>query len=118
MLSLSPEQLADAKAQNLPILSYLANVHNSGFVSYFGPFIAFIAIVSSFFGHYMGATEGMKGIIVKQLRSSNKSISEQKINTFIFVMLLCSPVCCLYHRSNSPMQKRKTCRFCLTSQRT
>ncbi|MCU7996425.1 HAAAP family serine/threonine permease [Shewanella glacialipiscicola] len=83
VLSLSPAQLAEAKAQNLPILSYLANVHSSGFVSYFGPFIAFIAIVSSFFGHYMGATEGMKGVIVKQLRSNGKSVSNVKIDKFI-----------------------------------
>ncbi|QBF81571.1 HAAAP family serine/threonine permease [Shewanella maritima] len=83
VLSLSPAQLADAKAQNLPILSYLANVHDSGFVSYFGPIIAFIAIISSFFGHYLGATEGLKGMIAKQLRSSNKTISDASINKFI-----------------------------------
>ena len=83
VLSLSPAQLAEAKAQNLPILSYLANVHASGFVSYFGPLIAFIAIVSSFFGHYMGATEGMKGIIVKQIRSNGTQIADAKIDKFI-----------------------------------
>ncbi|QYJ85606.1 HAAAP family serine/threonine permease [Shewanella mesophila] len=83
VLSLSPAQLAEAKAQNLPILSYLANVHSSGFVSYFGPIIAVIAIVSSFFGHYMGATEGMKGIITKQLRSANKEVADSKIEKFI-----------------------------------
>lgn len=83
VLSLSPAQLAEAKANNLPILSYLANVHDSGFVSYFGPIIAFVAIISSFFGHYMGATEGMKGIISKQLRSSNKEVSDKKLNKFI-----------------------------------
>lgn len=83
VLSLSPAQLAEAKAQNLPILSYLANVHASGFVSYFGPIIAVIAIVSSFFGHYLGATEGLKGIITKQLRSSNKEVSDAKIDKFI-----------------------------------
>ncbi|CAM3947719.1 aromatic amino acid transport family protein [Shewanella aquimarina] len=83
VLSLSPAQLAEAKAQNLPILSYLANVHASGFVSYFGPIIAVIAIVSSFFGHYLGATEGLRGIITKQLRSSNKEVSDAKIDKFI-----------------------------------
>ena len=83
VLSLSPAQLAEAKAQNLPILSYLANVHSSGFVSYFGPIIAVIAIVSSFFGHYMGATEGMKGIITKQLRSGNREVADSKIDKFI-----------------------------------
>ncbi|MFT5235564.1 MAG: serine transporter [Shewanella sp.] len=83
VLSLSPEQLAESKAQNLPILSYLANVHASGFVSYFGPIIAVIAIVSSFFGHYLGATEGLKGIITKQLRTSKKEVSDKSINKFI-----------------------------------
>ncbi|GIU44191.1 septum formation initiator [Shewanella colwelliana] len=83
VLSLSPTQLAEAKAQNLPILSYLANVHASGFVSYFGPIIAVIAIVSSFFGHYMGATEGMRGIITKQLRSANREVADSKIEKFI-----------------------------------
>ncbi|MBE7214750.1 serine/threonine transporter [Shewanella benthica] len=87
VLSLSPEQLAESKAQNLPILSYLANIHSSGFVSYFGPIIAVIAIVSSFFGHYMGATEGMKGIITKQLRSSNKQVSDKKVDKFILVFM-------------------------------
>ncbi|ABV86098.1 aromatic amino acid transport family protein [Shewanella pealeana] len=83
VLALSPAQLAEAKSLNLPILSYLANVHESGFVSYFGPFIAFVAIISSFFGHYMGATEGMKGLITKQLRSSGKEVSDSKLNKFI-----------------------------------
>lgn len=63
VLSLSPAQLAEAKAQNLPVLSYLANVHGSAFISWFGPVVAFVAIVSSFFGHYLGAAEGLKGIL-------------------------------------------------------
>ena len=35
----------------------------------------------------MGATEGMKGIIVKQLDTNKKGISEQKINKFILVSM-------------------------------
>lgn len=83
VLSLSPAQLAEAKAQNLPILSYLANTYDSGFIVYFAPLIAFIAIVSSFFGHYMGATEGMRGIIIKQAESAGKQVTEKGINKFI-----------------------------------
>lgn len=90
VLSLSPAQLAEAKSENLPILSYLANVHASGFVSYFGPIIAVIAIVSSFFGHYLGATEGLKGIIAKQLRSSNKTVSDAKLDKFILGFMFLS----------------------------
>ncbi|MCL1127012.1 aromatic amino acid transport family protein [Shewanella surugensis] len=83
VLSLSPVQLAEAKAHNLPILSYLANTHQSDFVSYFGPIIAFVAIISSFFGHYMGATEGLKGIIVKQLKADEPQTMSKKIDKFI-----------------------------------
>ncbi|GIU52271.1 MULTISPECIES: serine/threonine transporter [Shewanella] len=90
VLSLSPAQLAEAKSENLAILSYLANVHSSGFVSYFGPIIAFIAIISSFFGHYLGATEGLKGMITKQLRSSNKEVSDAKLNKFILAFMFFS----------------------------
>ena len=87
VLSLSPAQLGEAKAQNLPVLSYLANVHESGFVSYFGPLIAFVAIVSSFFGHYMGATEGLRGIIVKQMASAGKPVNEKKLGKFIIAFM-------------------------------
>ncbi|QDF68013.1 HAAAP family serine/threonine permease [Shewanella sp. SNU WT4] len=83
VLSLTPAQLAEAKAQNLPILSYLANAHDSAFVTYFAPLIAFIAIVSSFFGHYLGASEGMRGLIVKQYESAGKEVNEAGVNKFI-----------------------------------
>lgn len=87
VLSLSPAQLAEAKAQNLPILSYLANVYDSAFITYFAPFIAFIAIVSSFFGHYMGASEGMRGIITKQMESAGKEIDDKKLNKGILAFM-------------------------------
>lgn len=82
VLSLTPEMLADAKAQNLPILSYLANVHGSPLIEYFGPIVAFVAIVSSFFGHYLGAREGMNGIIMKQAKAMGKKVDEKKVNMF------------------------------------
>ncbi|MGK0408787.1 MAG: serine transporter [Shewanella psychromarinicola] len=83
ILSLTPVQLLEAKADNLPILSYLANVHESGFISYVVPMIAFIANISSFFSHYMGATEGLKGIITKQLPDSGKPENSHKLDKFI-----------------------------------
>lgn len=87
VLSLSPSQLAEAKSHNLPILSYLANIHQSDFVSYFGPIIAFVAIISSFFGHYMGATEGLKGIIVKQFKADEAKVTSQKVDKFIIAFM-------------------------------
>lgn len=65
VLSLSPAELAEARAQNIPVLSYFANKLNNPFISYGGPLIAFLAISSSFFGHYFGAREGAYGIVRK-----------------------------------------------------
>ncbi|ASJ74903.1 aromatic amino acid transport family protein [Granulosicoccus antarcticus] len=83
VLALSPAQLAEAKAQNLPILSYLANVQNSPFISYFAPAVAFVAIVSSFFGHYMGASEGLRGIIRGQVDPHEKLIKPAALGPLI-----------------------------------
>lgn len=65
VLSLTPEEFADARAQNIPVLSYFANKLDNPFISYGGPLIAFLAISSSFFGHYFGAREGAYGIVRK-----------------------------------------------------
>ncbi|WP_116115387.1 aromatic amino acid transport family protein [Austwickia chelonae] len=63
VLALGSSGLAEAKKANLPVLSYLANVHDSPFISYLGPAVAIAAIASSFFGHYLGAAEGAVGIV-------------------------------------------------------
>jgi serine transporter len=63
VLSLQPEHLAEAKAQNISILSYLANHFALPFVSWMGPIIAIVAITKSFFGHYLGAAEGFNALI-------------------------------------------------------
>ncbi|NGH41750.1 HAAAP family serine/threonine permease, partial [Escherichia coli] len=52
VLSLTPENLAEAKAQNISILSYLANHFNNPMIEYIAPVIAFVAITKSFLGHY------------------------------------------------------------------
>ncbi|EHH2450309.1 HAAAP family serine/threonine permease [Vibrio vulnificus] len=65
VLSLSPEQLAQAKAQNVSVLSYLANATENPFIATFGPLVAFIAITSSFLGHFLGARESLNGLLTK-----------------------------------------------------
>lgn len=65
VLSLSPEQLAQAKAQNVSVLSYLANITANPVITTLGPLIAFIAITSSFLGHFLGARESLKTLIAK-----------------------------------------------------
>jgi len=84
VLSLSPEQLAQAKAENISILSYLANVHDSVLIQYFGPFVAFAAITSSYFGHYLGAQEGLNGLVKQVVPAA----SEKKISTFSIAFIV------------------------------
>ncbi|MDX2322452.1 MAG: HAAAP family serine/threonine permease [Moritella sp.] len=84
VLSLSPEQLAQAKAENISILSYLANVHDSVLIQYFGPFVAFAAITSSYFGHYLGAQEGLNGLVKQVVPTA----SEKNISTFSIAFIV------------------------------
>ncbi|WP_241656300.1 hypothetical protein [Propioniciclava sinopodophylli] len=63
VLSLGPAGLDAAREANLPVLSYVANVMDNPFISYLGPAVAITAIASSFFGHYLGAAEGLAGIV-------------------------------------------------------
>lgn len=90
VFSLSPQDLMQAKQQNISILSYLANHYKTPTIAYIAPLIAFIAISKSFFGHYLGAKEGLSSIIVKSL-STGKTISKSKLQRIIeiFMLLTC-----------------------------
>lgn len=72
VLVLSPEQLAEAKAQNLSILSYLANHFSNPTIAFAAPIIAVVAIAKSFLGHYIGASEGLHGLLAKRGRGASK----------------------------------------------
>lgn len=91
VLSLSPADLMAAKQQNISILSYLANHFKNPLIAYVAPFIAFIAISKSFLGHYLGASEGLHGLLFKALGYRDKSASKKQLNTVIdvFIVLSC-----------------------------
>lgn len=80
VLSLSSADLMAAKEQNISVLSYLANHLNNPIIAYAAPLIAFVAISKSFFGHYLGASEGLNGLMIKSLRSRGKSIDLKQLN--------------------------------------
>jgi serine transporter len=90
VLSLSPEELAQAKSQNISILSYLANHFSSPFITYVAPLIAFIAISKSYLGHYIGANEGLHGIVVKELRHHKIPFSDKILYLCVDIFLLVS----------------------------
>lgn len=63
LMILSPEDLGLAKTQNLSVLSYIANISSAPVIVLFGPPIACLAIFSSFCGFYLGAREGLLGVL-------------------------------------------------------
>jgi serine transporter len=86
VLTLTPEQLAEAKAQNLSILSYLANHFSNPTIAFAAPLIAFVAITKSFLGHYIGASEGLKGLVVKTGRRPSQRALDRLTAGFMLVV--------------------------------
>ncbi|VDR27956.1 Serine transporter [Raoultella terrigena] len=80
--------LAEAKAQNISILSYLANHFNAPLIAWMAPIIAMIAITKSFLGHYLGAREGFNGMVIKSLRGKGKTIEITKLNKITALFML------------------------------
>lgn len=83
VMSLSPEQLLEAKNENLTILSYLANVYDSQIINILGPLVALVSIVSSFFGHYLGAREGLVGMVNRVGADYKHVLTEKRIDLFV-----------------------------------
>ncbi|MBY0445174.1 MAG: HAAAP family serine/threonine permease, partial [Burkholderiales bacterium] len=88
VFSLAPADLIAAKAQNISILSYLANHFDNPVIAWLAPIIAFIAITKSYLGHYLGAKEGLHGLVIKQLREKGKTISTPKLERYTSIFML------------------------------
>ncbi|MDR2811498.1 MAG: amino acid permease [Endomicrobium sp.] len=93
--SINPKILLNAGEKNIDALTAIAIAYNTPIFLYSLPIIAFLAISSSYFGHFEGAREGVCGII-KQLATWNNTELKEKINikkikmgcTIILVALL------------------------------
>ncbi|MGL6026431.1 MAG: amino acid permease, partial [Vibrio sp.] len=86
VLALSPQALQQAKAQNVSVLTYLANVTDNPFIATLGPLVAFIAITSSFLGHFLGARESLSGLLTKNCRVSLR-LAERITIAFLFITI-------------------------------
>lgn len=88
IMCLDANDFQAARDANIPILSYFANKLKNPIVSYGAPLVAFLAIVSSFFGHYFGAKEGLNGIIRKAIKmggNENPNLKAISVFTTIFM---------------------------------
>lgn len=96
LFALSPENMAQAKAMNVPVLTYLAGHFGDGstlgaILWYAAPIIALVAIFKSFFGHYLGTLEGLNGLIVRFGYGGDRNkVSTAKLNTISMVLIMAS----------------------------
>jgi serine transporter len=90
VFSLSPDDLAQAKQQNISILSYLANHFHTPVIAYVAPVIAFIAIAKSFLGHYLGAREGIHNMMVNYFSFRRKEVSIKTVQRIIMLFMISS----------------------------
>ncbi|MDP0563430.1 MAG: aromatic amino acid transport family protein [Candidatus Endonucleobacter sp. (ex Gigantidas childressi)] len=92
VLTLSPSELIAAKATNLSILSVFAENTNNPIFGWLVQIVALIAISSSFFGHYIGASEGLNGLIVTHIKYKNPKakINTKLINRFTVIFITLS----------------------------
>jgi len=88
VFSLSAADLIAADEQNISILSYMADKFSEPLIHMLAPLIAAVAISKSFLGHYLGAREGLNGLITTALREHGKTIGLRQLNriTAIFVV--------------------------------
>jgi threonine transporter len=110
LFTLSPQNMAEAKAQNIPVLSYLANhfATMSGTKSTFATvleygasIIALVAIFKSFFGHYLGTLEGLNGLVLKfSYKGDKKKVSVGKLNTISMIFIMGSTWIVAYANPN------------------
>lgn len=88
-LALGAEGLQEAREQNLPVLSYLANETGVPVLAFVSPIIAMAAIVSSYFGHVLGTTEGARYLLATASPSLARRVSKKQltriVHAFIFV---------------------------------
>ncbi|MBQ4846174.1 aromatic amino acid transport family protein [Pseudoalteromonas sp. MMG005] len=90
VLSLSPEQMTQAKQANVSVLSYLANVYDNPYIAMLGPLVAFIAIMSSFLGHFLGARESFNGLMSKQTSLTIATIDKLGVALMFIAIWVCA----------------------------
>jgi len=92
VLATSPEVLATSQAQNIDILTTMSLIVSQPFLRYLIPAIAFLAIASSYFGHFVGTREGLVGITTRVMTWSNPAaeakLNRKKINLVVTLVMM------------------------------
>ena len=91
ILSTTPDMMAKAQQDNVDVLTTISLHFNQPLLFYIPPIIAFLAIASSYFGHFTGTREGLVGIIVRLATWNNPAkkdeFNHKKINFIMTIVL-------------------------------
>ncbi|MEY8208595.1 amino acid permease [Corynebacterium sp. MNWGS58] len=89
VLAMGKDGITDAAEQNIPVLSYFANITGTQFMAYISPLVVMCAIISSYFGHMLGTEEGTKYLFRRIAPETAKKFNDRQINvmTYLFVFI-------------------------------
>ncbi len=87
VMSLSQAEMAQARIDNISVLSALANKFSNPLIAYVGPLIAILAMSKSFLGTSMGVSEGTVSMVNGACRGLGLSLREATIARVSSVIL-------------------------------
>lgn len=86
-LALGADGLLAAREENIPVLSYLANVSGVPVLALLSPVVAILAIISSYFGHVLGTTEGARYILRHAVPQLDERLSFKTITSIVYALI-------------------------------
>lgn len=91
-LAMGADGMIEAEAQNLPVLSYFANVTDNPFLSYMAPVVVICAVASSYFGHALGTIEGTQYLAELAMPGLTRRLSPRAFDlwTYFFIFVTVS----------------------------
>ncbi|MDK4331254.1 septum formation initiator [Corynebacterium accolens] len=100
VLALGADGLKEAADQNIPVLSYFANVTGTPFIGYMAPLITMCAIISSYFGHMLGSEEGTEYLLrIAVPRMANKLSRRALLNTIYVIVFVATTLVAVFNPS-------------------
>ncbi|WP_370931531.1 amino acid permease [Bartonella sp. DGB1] len=90
IIVLSPQQLEMAKVDNISVLDFLAIVLQNPIIKYIASGIAFVAVATSFLGHYLGAQEAFKYFFTHIYRPKTIPVSDKTIKIVTAIVIFMS----------------------------
>ena len=100
VLALGADGMNEALEQNIPVLSYFANVTGTPFMAYMAPIVVICAIVSSYFGHMLGTEEGTEYLLKNAAPKLAEKVSHRTLLNIIYVIaFVCTTLVAIFNPS-------------------